>query len=95
MRGRFTTWTRIRVNLQHVPSELRPAQEPLDPDYDPWQDRNARQRAAIRRRAEDLRELVRRRDLELVVAAVLGRLSGRQRRKIAAWRKRCPADGRT
>ncbi|MBI4501476.1 MAG: DNA polymerase domain-containing protein [Gemmatimonadetes bacterium] len=31
MRGRFTTWTRIRVNLQHVPSELRPPQEPLDP----------------------------------------------------------------
>jgi hypothetical protein len=37
MRGRSTTWTRIRVNLEHVPSELRPAQEPLDPDYDPWQ----------------------------------------------------------
>ncbi len=32
MRGRFTTWTRIRVNLQHVPSDLRPVQEPLDPD---------------------------------------------------------------
>jgi bifunctional non-homologous end joining protein LigD len=32
MRGRFTTWTRIRVNLQHVPAELRPVQEPLDPD---------------------------------------------------------------
>ena len=32
MRGRFHTWTRIRVNLQHVPIELRPAQEPLDPD---------------------------------------------------------------
>jgi bifunctional non-homologous end joining protein LigD len=32
MRGRFTTWTRIRVNLQHVPTELRPDQEPLDPD---------------------------------------------------------------
>jgi hypothetical protein len=32
MRGRFTTWTRIRVNLQNVPDELRPAQEPLDPD---------------------------------------------------------------
>ena len=32
MRGRFTTWTRIRVNLQHVPAKLRPAQEPLDPD---------------------------------------------------------------
>jgi bifunctional non-homologous end joining protein LigD len=32
MRGRFSTWTRIRVNLQHVPAKLRPAQEPLDPD---------------------------------------------------------------
>jgi len=32
MRGRFTTWTRIRVNLQHVPVDVRPAQEPLDPD---------------------------------------------------------------
>jgi bifunctional non-homologous end joining protein LigD len=32
MRGRFHTWTRIRVNLQHVPPELRPPQEPLDPD---------------------------------------------------------------
>ena len=36
MRGRFTTWTRIRVNLRHVPEELRPAQEPLEVDYDPW-----------------------------------------------------------
>jgi len=34
MRGRFRTWTRIRVNLQHVPEALRPAQEPLDPDED-------------------------------------------------------------
>ena len=32
MRGRFRTWTRIRVNLQHVPDALRPAQEALDPD---------------------------------------------------------------
>jgi DNA ligase D len=32
MRGRYSTWTRIRVNLQHVPAELRPAQEGLDPD---------------------------------------------------------------
>ena len=36
MRGRFTTWTRIRVNLRNVPPDERPAQEPLDPDYDPW-----------------------------------------------------------
>jgi hypothetical protein len=34
MRGRFQTWTRIRVNLQHVPDELRPPQEPLDPNED-------------------------------------------------------------
>ncbi len=32
LRGRFRTWTRIRVNLQHVPVELRPEQETLDPD---------------------------------------------------------------
>jgi bifunctional non-homologous end joining protein LigD len=32
MRGRYSTWTRIRVNLQHVPEELRPPQEALDPD---------------------------------------------------------------
>ena len=32
MRGRSSTWTRIRVNLQHVPLDLRPVQEPLDPD---------------------------------------------------------------
>ena len=36
MRGRSTTWTRVRVNLQHVPETERPPQEPLDPDYDPW-----------------------------------------------------------
>src|SRR5205809_7318837 len=36
MRGRSSTWTRVRVNLEHVPEALRPAQEPLDPDYDPY-----------------------------------------------------------
>jgi hypothetical protein len=36
MRGRSATWTRIRVNLEHVPPALRPEQEALDPDYDPW-----------------------------------------------------------
>jgi DNA ligase D-like protein (predicted polymerase) len=35
MRGRFHTWTRIRVNLQHVPVEQRPDQAPLDPDDEP------------------------------------------------------------
>jgi bifunctional non-homologous end joining protein LigD len=31
MRGRSSTWTRVRLNLEHVPEALRPAQEPLDP----------------------------------------------------------------
>jgi hypothetical protein len=35
MRGRSSTWTRIRVNLRHVPEALRPPQEPPDPDDDP------------------------------------------------------------
>ena len=37
MRGRSTTWTRIRVNLRNVPPEERPAQETLEVDYDPWE----------------------------------------------------------
>jgi hypothetical protein len=36
MRGRYTTWTRIRLNLRHVPAAERPAEETPDPDYDPW-----------------------------------------------------------
>jgi DNA ligase D-like protein (predicted polymerase) len=35
MRGRSSTWTRIRVNLRHVPDALRPPQETPDPDDDP------------------------------------------------------------
>ncbi|HEY2314476.1 MAG TPA: DNA primase small subunit domain-containing protein [Streptosporangiaceae bacterium] len=37
MRGRSSTWTRIRLNLRHIPEADRPAQEPLEVDYDPWQ----------------------------------------------------------
>jgi bifunctional non-homologous end joining protein LigD len=47
MRGRSSTWTRIRVNLRHVPEALRPPQETPDPDDDPtreWRERR-RQRA--------------------------------------------------
>jgi DNA primase len=36
MRGRSSTWTRIRLNLEHVPESRRPPQEPLEVDYDPW-----------------------------------------------------------
>jgi bifunctional non-homologous end joining protein LigD len=35
MRGRSSTWTRIRVNLRNVPENLRPSQETPDPDDDP------------------------------------------------------------
>ena len=38
MRGRSTTWTRIRINLRHVPEHERPPEEPPVPDYDPWRD---------------------------------------------------------
>lgn len=38
MRGRYKLWYRIRVNLEHVPADERPPQEPLEVDYDPWAD---------------------------------------------------------
>jgi bifunctional non-homologous end joining protein LigD len=48
MRGRSSTWTRIRVNLRHVPEELRPPQETPDPDDDPtreWREWIAKRKA--------------------------------------------------
>ncbi len=36
MRGRSTTWTRIRLNLRNVPESDRPPKEALEIDYDPW-----------------------------------------------------------
>ena len=50
MRGRSAVWTRIRVNLRHVPEAERPAEEPPDPDYDPWRrpERAARARSGTR-----------------------------------------------
>ena len=36
MRGRSSTWTRIRLNLRHVPEDQRPPQEPLEVDFNPW-----------------------------------------------------------
>ena len=44
MRGSSSTWTRIRVNLRHVPEDARPAQETPDPDDDPtrkWRESRA------------------------------------------------------
>ncbi len=49
MRGRSSTWTRIRVNLRNIPEALRPAQESPDPDDDPtreWRSMHASKRAA-------------------------------------------------
>jgi len=37
MRGPSSIWYRIRINLQHVPEELRPPQEELIADYSPWE----------------------------------------------------------
>ncbi|MGH9175288.1 MAG: DNA polymerase domain-containing protein, partial [Vicinamibacterales bacterium] len=50
MRGRSSTWTRVRVNLQHVPASLRPKQEALDPD-DPPEGFNEWQRLSRARKA--------------------------------------------
>jgi len=36
MRGSSSLWYRVRINLQHVPEDQRPQQEPLLADYDPW-----------------------------------------------------------
>ncbi len=53
MRGRSSTWTRIRVNLRNVPEALRPPQETPDPDDDPTREwrtgRKARQRSSTLR----------------------------------------------
>jgi bifunctional non-homologous end joining protein LigD len=47
MRGRSSTWTRIRVNLRNVPEDLRPPQQTPDPDDDPtraWREAHAKRR---------------------------------------------------
>ena len=49
MRGRSSTWTRIRVNLRNVPEKIRPAQETPDPDDDPTRE----WRANHRKRGQD------------------------------------------
>jgi DNA ligase D-like protein (predicted polymerase) len=45
MRGRSSTWSRIRLNLRSVPPDQRPAQEALEVDYDPWAGRPTQGRA--------------------------------------------------
>lgn len=50
MRGRSSTWTRIRINLQHVPEELRPKQPQLPPIPNPWANADPSERSAARPR---------------------------------------------
>ena len=55
MRGRSSTWTRIRVNLQHVPENLRPAQEAPNPDDDPtreWREWSKEQTRTNKKRSK-------------------------------------------
>jgi bifunctional non-homologous end joining protein LigD len=50
MRGRSSTWTRIRVNLRHVPEDIRPPQETPDPDDDPTREwRELRKKGASKK----------------------------------------------
>jgi hypothetical protein len=54
MRGRSTTWTRIRLNLRHVPEAERPPQETPDPDDDPTREwRTAMRGATAKRKKKD------------------------------------------
>jgi DNA ligase D-like protein (predicted polymerase) len=49
MRGRSSTWTRIRINLRNVPEDQRPPKEQPDPDDDPtreWREAMKKERAS-------------------------------------------------
>jgi DNA ligase D-like protein (predicted polymerase) len=51
MRGRSSTWTRIRLNLRNVPEAIRPQQETPDPDDDPTREwRTASKKSAATRK---------------------------------------------
>jgi hypothetical protein len=66
MRGRSSTWTRIRVNLRHVPEGERPAQETPDPDDDPtreWREALASNSPRRRGDAEATRRKTRKKEL--------------------------------
>jgi hypothetical protein len=84
MRGSSSTWTRIRVNLRHVPEAQRPLQETPDPDDDPTREwRQWRKKKAGEKRwisgwpglatgGENRFQLLRRNDFELGIGAVAG-----------------------
>ena len=80
MRGRSSTWTRIRINLRNVPEAERPPQETPDPDDDPTREwREANCRVSLEKLAsfrEDRRELLRRHDFQLIECAIRGLFVG-------------------
>src|SRR5687767_314459 len=53
MRGRSSTWTRIRVNLRNVPENVRPPQETPDPDDDPTREWREWMQAAKKKAAKN------------------------------------------
>ena len=55
MRGRSSTWTRIRVNLRHIPEAQRPPQETPDPDDDPTREWREWSRKKSRRKKSEER----------------------------------------
>ncbi|HSE22614.1 MAG TPA: DNA polymerase domain-containing protein [Pyrinomonadaceae bacterium] len=59
MRGRSSTWTRIRVNLRNVPEDLRPPQETPDPDDDPtreWREWRAANKKPVKKKTAKSKE---------------------------------------
>ena len=57
MRGRSSNWTRVRVNLQHVPESIRPQQESLDPDAEPDRDADTNAETDPRRKPSRARKV--------------------------------------
>jgi bifunctional non-homologous end joining protein LigD len=53
MRGRSSTWTRIRINLRRVAEALRPPQETPDPDDDPTREWRVWGKKKIRKPTEE------------------------------------------
>jgi hypothetical protein len=50
MRGRSSTWTRIRINLRNIPEAIRPQQETPDPDDDPTREWRERRKARAQKK---------------------------------------------
>jgi bifunctional non-homologous end joining protein LigD len=60
MRGRSSTWTRVRVNLRHVPEAQRPPQETPDPDEAPTYQRPKRASSSSSQRTSGVSASVKR-----------------------------------